>query len=85
MADPAQPANRALIADARGDERYLRVSWHADERQFVVSTWDGERCVSAVRVEADAAPALIALLAEGLADTAAGRRPRLRPPAAPGA
>jgi hypothetical protein len=78
MADTAHPANRALIADARGDDRYLRVSWHPEDRQFGVSTWDGERCVCAVRVMADAAPALIALLAEGLGDTAAGHRLRLR-------
>jgi hypothetical protein len=72
---------RTLLADARGDERYLRVSWHPADSQFVVSMWDGERCVSTVRLLAEAAPALIAVLAEGLAATTGDRELGLTPPA----
>ncbi len=73
---------RALLSDARGDDRYLRVSWHADDRQFVVSTWDGERCLSTVHLLAEAAPALIALLAEGVAQTTGLRHIAVPPPSA---
>jgi hypothetical protein len=73
---------RALLADARGDERYLRVSWHPDDHQFVVSTWDGERCLGTVHLLAEAAPALIALLAEGVAQTTGLRQLAVPPPSA---
>lgn len=61
---------RVFVEDARRDGRFLRVTWHPDRRTFVVSTWDGAVCVGATRVAVDDAPALIGVLAGGLADAA---------------
>lgn len=59
-----------FVEDARRDGTYLRVTWHPEGGQFVISTWDDEVCTGAVRVPAaDAAP-LISLLADGMADAA---------------
>ncbi|HEX8802801.1 MAG TPA: hypothetical protein VF743_01370 [Acidimicrobiales bacterium] len=73
MADPPQVMQRALLPDARGAGRFLRVSWHPSTEQFVVSMWEGESCVSAVRLVADAATELVQLLSQGLADVTLGR------------
>jgi hypothetical protein len=62
-----------MLPDARGVGRFLRVSWHPDADQFVVSTWDGDRCVGAVRLMADTAAELAALLATGLSDAVGGQ------------
>lgn len=60
---------RVLLEDARGADRHLRVTWHPEAGQFNVSTWHGDVCVGAVRVEAHDAAALITLLADGMAET----------------
>ena len=49
----------------------MRVTWHAEERIFVVSHWRGEVCVAATRVPIDAAPELVNLLVKGLAEAGA--------------
>jgi hypothetical protein len=67
---PEGPTRRTLLPDARGVERFLRVSWHPDARQFVISTWVGEECVGTVRLVADAAAELVTVLSQGLADSA---------------
>lgn len=67
---------RILVEDARGADRHLRVTWHPEAGQFNVSTWHGDVCAGAVRVEAAEAARLIALLADGMAEAAAA------PPAA---
>lgn len=59
---------RILLEDARGADRHLRVTWHPEAGQFNVSTWHGDVCAGAVRVRAEDAPRLIALLAEGMGD-----------------
>ena len=65
---------RVLIADARADGRYLRVTWHAEEQMFVLSTWANEVCSGAIRIPVDKAPDLINLLSDGLGD-AVGAEP----------
>jgi hypothetical protein len=64
------PRDRAIIADVRQDG-FMRASWHARERVFVVSHWKGLRCVGATRIPVEAAPELIGVLVSGLADSAA--------------
>jgi hypothetical protein len=59
-----------LVADARNDGSYLRTTWHADRRTFVVSTWNDEVCTAAVRVPVEEAAALVGLLVDGLAEAA---------------
>jgi hypothetical protein len=73
---PAEPGTlapvrqRVFVEDSRNDGTYLRATWHAEGRQFVVSTWRDDVCTGAVRVPASSAPELITLLADGLADAA---------------
>lgn len=75
-----------MVADARGADRHLRITWHPDAGQFNVSTWHGDVCAGAVRVEADQAPRIIALLADGMGDAIAVEPPVVEPdPARPGA
>jgi hypothetical protein len=59
---------RVYVEDQRQDGKFLRMTWHPDRRTFVVSTWDGTVCVGATRVPVDQAPAMIGVLAQGLAD-----------------
>jgi hypothetical protein len=75
---------RQRVFDSRNDGTYLRATWHAEGRQFVVSTWRDDVCTGAVRVPASSAPELIGLLADGLAD-AATRPIEVPPTPAPGA
>lgn len=77
---------RVFIEDSRANGLYLRTTWHAEENQFVISTWDDTVCTGAVRVPAEQAAALIGLLADGLADAATRHRRLVAvPPAEPAA
>jgi hypothetical protein len=62
---------RVLVEDARHQGHHLRVTWHPDERQFVVSTWSRDVCTGSARLATDDAAALATLLVDGLADAAA--------------
>jgi hypothetical protein len=70
MGDATTYRRRVLIEDARGDGSYLRTTWHAERRAFVVSTWRDEVCTGAVRVPVAAAGDLARLLIDGLSDAA---------------
>ncbi len=70
MGDATTFGRRVLIEDARGDGSYLRTTWHAERRAFVVSTWRDEVCTGAVRVPVAAAGELARVLIDGLADAA---------------
>jgi hypothetical protein len=59
-----------FVPDSRGVDQFLRVTWHDDARQFVLSVWQGELCVAAVRIGAHDAPELVRILVDGLADAA---------------
>jgi len=53
----------AVLGDARGDGRALRVTWHAEEGVVVLSVWKDNLCTATVRllpdqVLAPAAPGL---------------------------
>lgn len=61
---------RVLIDDARCNGNHLRVTWHPETRQFVVSTWSAGVCTGSARVRAEDAPELATLLVDGLADAA---------------
>jgi len=79
MAASGGPARRRVfVEDARRNGQFLRVTWHAEQQQFVVSNWDDTTlCVGATRVPVDAVPDLVGLLVEGLADASA--RPAREP------
>jgi hypothetical protein len=70
---------RVFVEDARRNGQFLRVTWHGERQQFVVSNWDDTLCVGATRVDVADAPELVGLLVEGLADAAP--RPRAEPAA----
>jgi hypothetical protein len=64
-----------MVADVRRDGTFVRVTWHPEGRQFVISHWRDEVCVAATRVPVGAAPDLITLLARGLGESAAAPSP----------
>ncbi len=61
---------RVFVEDARRNGQFLRVTWHGEQQQFVVSNWDGNLCVGATRVPVESIPELVSLLVEGLAEAA---------------
>jgi hypothetical protein len=61
------PPRGEWFADARPDDRGLRVSWHLEMGCVVLSTWRDGGCVSTIRLAPDEAARLIAVLADGLA------------------
>lgn len=70
MAESWAFERRVYVEDPRLDGSYLRVTWHPESAQFVVSHWQGEVCIAASRVPVAAAPQLIGLLANGLGQAA---------------
>ena len=63
-------AGSAALPDVRGQHRALQVTWHAQDRVFVVSTWRFGRCVASVRLDPVAAGELVGTIADGLARAA---------------
>ncbi len=59
---------RGIVLDGRGEGRALRVTWHHEASVAVVSVWRDDRCSGTVQVAAEDVPALIAVLAQGLAE-----------------
>lgn len=51
-----------VFADARGDDRTMRVSWHAESGVAVVSLWAGRMCRASFRLPVSEIPRLIAAL-----------------------
>jgi len=68
---------RVFVEDARRNGQFLRVTWHGDRQQFVVSNWEDTVCVGATRVPVTDAAELVGVLVDGLADAAA--QPRVAP------
>jgi hypothetical protein len=81
MGERSPRRHRVLIEDARRDGHHLRVTWHPDKRQFVLSTWSSDVCTGASRVAVEDAAELTSLLVDGLADAA--RRPEAPAPSVP--
>ena len=64
-------ARGVFLDDARGNGRRMRVSWHPEVGMFVVSHWDGDVCIAAVRLRPEDAAAVIGVLTDGLVAVAA--------------
>jgi hypothetical protein len=62
--------HRVLIEDARRNGHHLRATWHADKRQFVLSTWSADVCTGSARLAAEDVAELTGLLVDGLAEAA---------------
>jgi hypothetical protein len=61
------PSHGQLLADARGDGRWMRVTWHEEAGLVVLSMWRQTTCVGTVRLDRDQVPALVTALVAGLA------------------
>ena len=61
------PPRGAVFGDTRDHGRALRVSWHHEIDCVVLSTWQGDRCVSTARISTADVPRLVQVLVEGLA------------------
>ena len=60
---------RASVSDAAGSERSVRLTWHPEVGRFTLTHWNGRVCVASIQVAPEDADDLLAVLAEGLADT----------------
>jgi len=60
------PATGEVFLDARGADRALRVSWHAEADVIVLSLWQGGTCTGSFRLPAADVPDLIDALRNGL-------------------
>jgi hypothetical protein len=70
----ALPSSGEILADARGGDRWMRVTWHDEAGLVVLSIWRHGACVATLRLPRDQVPALVSALVDGLA--AAPERPR---------
>jgi hypothetical protein len=71
------PAHGEVIADARGDGRWMRVTWHHEADLVVLSMWREGSCIGTIRLARGDVPLMVQALVEGLADeTPPGRRRR---------
>ncbi len=60
-------------------DKALRLSWHPGSNRLVLSLWRTDTCTGTVRLTVADASRLIASLAEGLAELAAGPSEQGRP------
>jgi hypothetical protein len=61
------PTTGSVFLDDRGDDRALRVTWHAEADVVVLSLWRENVCAGSFRVPSAEVPRLISALAAGLA------------------
>jgi hypothetical protein len=61
--------HRATVADATGSDRSARLTWHPEVGRFTLTHWVGTVCVAQVEVSPEDASELLAVLAEGVADS----------------
>ncbi len=62
------PSGGMFLADARGADRLLRVTWHPEAGCAVLSIWRTDSCVATFRLPVADVPELIKMLADGLAE-----------------
>jgi len=60
------PETGSIFLDARGGDRALRVSWHAESGLVVLSLWRENACAGSFRLAVDEVPDLIETLRAGL-------------------
>lgn len=70
MGERTSVRRRVLIEDARRNGHHLRATWHAENRQFVFSTWRDDVCTGATRIAVEDVAELAGLMVDGLADSA---------------
>ena len=70
------PRTGGVFLDPRGEDRALRVSWHAESDVVVLSLWRDNLCAGTFRLAVDEVPDLIDLLRAGLAEAYVAARDR---------
>src|SRR5262245_41686426 len=85
MGERTSVRRRVLIEDARRNGHHLRATWHAENRQFVFSTWRDDVCTGATRVAVEDVAELASLMVDGLADSAGTLPAPPSPSPSPGA
>jgi hypothetical protein len=68
----ALPSSGEVLADVRGDGRWMRVTWHEEVGLVVLSLWRQSSCVGTLRLDRAQVPALVSALVEGLAAGSTG-------------
>jgi hypothetical protein len=63
----ALPVSGEILADARGGDRWMRVTWHDEADLVVLSLWRGDGCVATFRLAPGQVPQLVNDLVAGLA------------------
>ncbi len=61
---------RLFLADRRGGDRYLRVTWHRDTSTVVLSHWEGDVCLASTPLSLSDASQMIGILVEALREAA---------------
>jgi hypothetical protein len=77
------PPNRVFLTDVRGNDLYLRATWHPESSTIVFSHWNGEVCVASTPVALTDCADLIGLMVRSLAAVAERRLPVIEPPRPP--
>lgn len=67
----ALPSSGEVLADVRGNGRWMRVTWHDDADVVVLSLWKQMSCVGTLRLDRSDVPGLVDALVQGLAHTSA--------------
>jgi hypothetical protein len=78
----AFPATSEIYPDARGGDRWMRVTWHPEADCVVLSVWRSTTCIATMRVARGDVPGLVASLVGGLVDPATTHQPSTPPTAA---
>ena len=68
-----------FLTDVRGNNAYLRTTWHPDSATIVFSHWDGEVCVASTPVALTDCTKLIDLMVRSLSAVAERRLPEAEP------
>ena len=67
----ALPSSGEVLADVRGNGRWMRVTWHDEAEVVVLSLWKQMSCVGTLRLDRTDVPVLVHSLVQGLAHTPA--------------
>jgi hypothetical protein len=74
------PPNRVFLTDVRGNDLYLRATWHPDSSTVVFSHWHGEVCMASTPVALTDCTKLIDLMVRSLSAVAERHLPPVEPP-----
>ena len=72
----ALPVSGEILPDARGGDRWMRVTWHDEADLVVLSLWRDDACVATFRLTPEQVPQLVNDLVSGLPARRTGRTDR---------